>query len=172
MKRLETNPEKGLQILNKVHFFDHFSSDEKDILTGSTSHFYLSPKDEVIISEGAFDNSFYVLLTGKVSIYKKSTPKPIAELLPGDCFGEISFLTAHPRTTSVRAQVDCIFFEVDRHTIMKMQVNIREKLKDSLITVLVKRLDDMNDLVSKMSSVIIPAESNDTVGGEDWSQSV
>ncbi|MFT5561285.1 MAG: CRP/FNR family cyclic AMP-dependent transcriptional regulator [Litorivivens sp.] len=168
MKRLETSFEKGLEILNKVHFFDQFSRTEKEVL--AHSHFFLSQKDEVIINEGASDNSFYVLLTGKVLIQKKKAPKPLAVLLPGDCFGEISFLTERPRTTSVKAQVDCIFFEVNHSTLVFMHIDIREKLKDSLIHVLVKRLDDMNDLVSEMSISAIQAESNDTGDGLSWTQ--
>ncbi|MFT7244407.1 MAG: CRP/FNR family cyclic AMP-dependent transcriptional regulator [Candidatus Azotimanducaceae bacterium] len=155
MKRLETSPDKALEVLNKVHFFDHFSRPEKDVLTGFHSHFFFSPKGEIIINEGAYDNSFYILLTGKVTIHKKGSPRLLAALHPGDCFGEISFLTKRPRTTSVKTQIDSIVFEVDRPTLMHMDINIREKLKDNLIHVLVKRLDHMNDLVSKMSLRVI-----------------
>lgn len=151
MKRLEISSEKALGILDKVHFFDNFSHPEKKLLTRSHSHFYLATKGEVLISEGAYDNSFYVILSGKVAIIKKDALRPLAALHPGDCFGEISFLTEVPRTTSVKSVANCIIFEVDRPTLNNMDINIREKLKNNLIYVLVNRLDRMNDLVSRLS---------------------
>ena len=175
MKRLDISSDKTLEILNKVHFFDHFNSTEKDILAGFHTHFYFLPKGEIIISEGACDSSFYVLLTGRVSVHKKGSPRPLTALYPGDCFGEISFLTERPRTTSVKTQTDSIVFGVDRRTLTHMDVNIREKLKDNLIHVLVKRLDHMNDLVGKMSLRVIQAENNGTAGNferADRTQSV
>jgi serine/threonine-protein kinase len=152
MKRLEniTRP-KALDILNKVHFFDDLNDDEKDILTGFHSHFFLAPKGEQVIKEGAMGDTFYVLLTGKVGVRKKSATRPLANLNPGDCFGEMSFLTGRRRTTTVTALVDCIVFEVDRPTLTHFDQNIREKVKDNLIRVLVNRLDHMNDVIAKLS---------------------
>tara|TARA_R110002072_G_scaffold113986_4_gene243899 strand:- start:17235 stop:17702 length:468 start_codon:yes stop_codon:yes gene_type:complete len=151
MKRLDITSEKALGILNKVHFFDNFSNSEKDLITGFHSHFFLASKGQTLISEGAVDDSFYVILTGKVAIIKKDAPRPIAALHPGDCFGEISFLTKHRRTTSVKSLADCILFEIDRPTLQHMDAPIREKLKDNLIDVLVNRLNHMNDLVTRLS---------------------
>lgn len=154
MKRLDITVKKALEILDKVHFFENFSQAEKEILTGFHSHFFLASAGERIISEGGQDDSFYVLLTGKVSVHKKTAVRPIANLNPGECFGEISFLTKRSRTTSINALVDCIVFEIDRPTLKHMDINIRERLKDNLIHILVRRLDHMNDLVSKLSARI------------------
>lgn len=151
MKRLDISYEKTLGILDKVHFFDNFNRDEKDMLTGFHSHFFHAPAGEQIIAEGACDNSFYILLAGKVAIHKRKAARPIANLLPGECFGEISFLTERARTTSVHALADCIVFEIDRPTLKHMDTRLRDRLKDNLIQILVRRLDHMNDLVSKLS---------------------
>lgn len=155
MKRLESiSRVQALEILNKVSFFDNLNDDEKEILTGFHSHFFLAPKGEQIICEGALDNSFYILLSGKVGVRKKSANRPLANLHPGDCFGEVSFLTERRRTTTVRALVDSIVFEVDRPTLKHFDPGIREKVKDNLIRVLVNRLDHMNEVVAKLSERI------------------
>ncbi len=152
MKRLNPITSlKALEILNKVHFFDNLGGEEKDVLTGFHSHFFLTPKGEAIINQGGHDQSFYVLLTGKVSVRRQDTVKPLATLLPGDCFGEVSFLTSSPRTTSVVAESNCIVFEIDKPTLNHLDVAIREKLKDNIIKVLVKRLDHMNETVARLS---------------------
>lgn len=152
MKRLDSiSCAQALDILNKVSFFDNLSDSEKEILTGFHSHFFLAVKGEEIIKEGAMDNSFYILLSGKVGVRKKSATRPLANLHPGDCFGEVSFLTERRRTTTVKALVDSIVFEVDRPTLKHFDQGIREKVKDNLIRVLVNRLDHMNDVVAKLS---------------------
>lgn len=151
MKRLDIDCEKALGILNKVHFFNNFTSDEKDILTGFNSHFFHARASEIIIEEGASDNSFYVLLSGKVAVHKQGASRPLAALHPGDCFGEVSFLTERRRSTTIKALSDCIVFEIDYPTLKHMDIKVREKLKDNLIEILVNRLDHMNDLVTKLS---------------------
>ena len=152
MKRLESiSRPQALDILNKVHFFDSLNDQEKDVLTGFHSHFFLAPKGEVIIEEGARDDSFYILLSGKVGVKKKTATRPLANLHPGDCFGEVSFLTERRRTTTVTSLTDSIVFEVDQPTLKHFDQGIREKIKDNLIRVLVSRLDHMNDVVAKLS---------------------
>lgn len=152
MKRLDSiSREQALDILNKVSIFDIFCSDEKNALTRFHSHFYHVSKGATLIQEGAIDDSFYILLAGKVSVSKKSAARPIVNLTPGDCFGEISFLTEQKRTTTVKAISNSIVFEVDRATLTSLDITIRERLKDTLISVLTRRLDHMNTLVAKLS---------------------
>lgn len=152
MKRLDsiTRPQ-ALEILDKVHFFDNLHGSEKEILTGFHSHFFLAAKGEVIINEGARDDAFYILLSGKVGVKKKSASRPLANLHPGDIFGEVSFLTERRRTTSIIAIQDSIVFEVNQPTLNHFGQEIREKVKDNLIRVLANRLDHMNDVVAKLS---------------------
>ena len=142
---------KALNILNKVHFFDNLNREEKDILTGFHSHFFLSKRGETVIQEGDLKHqSFYILLTGKVTVRRHDAAMPLATLRPGDFFGEVSFLTERPRTTSVIAECPCIIFEIDRPTLNNLDISIREKLKDNIILVLVQRLDHLNEMVARL----------------------
>ena len=139
-----------MDILAKVHFFDIFNSAEKDILTGFHSHFFHTRKGETIIKQGGQDRSFYILLTGEVSVRRNDSKKSLATLSPGDFFGEVSFLTERVRTTSVVAIENCIVFEIDKATLNHLDIVIREKLKDNIIDVLVKRLDLLNATIVKL----------------------
>ena len=149
MKRLSPiSSDKALDILNKVEFFDNLTLAEKEILTGFHSHFFFCVKNEAIITQGALDRSFYILLTGKVKVHLERSGKTLALLSPGSIFGEVAFLTDCPRTTSVNALINSIVFEIDKPTLEHLDVNIREKLKDNIIKVLVERLDHMNSVVA------------------------
>jgi len=156
MKRLEPiTSSRALDILNKVQFFDIFSSIEKDMLTGFHSHFFLVKKDEYIIRQGGQDQSFYILLTGKVAVKRKDSQIILANLVPGDFFGEVSFLTERPRTTSIIPTEDCIVFEIDKATLNHLDICIREKLKDNIIKVLVNRLDKLNETIVKLQQTAV-----------------
>jgi CRP/FNR family cyclic AMP-dependent transcriptional regulator len=153
MKRLDPiDPGKALGILNKVSFFNAFSSEEKEVLTGFHSHFFVAKPSTRIIAQGGQDQSFYIILSGQVAVHHTASPEPLAELFPGDFFGEISFLTDRKRTTSVDAKVTTILFEIDKATLKHMTSPIREKLKDNIIKVLVERLDHMNQRVIELST--------------------
>ena len=144
-------PAKALEILNKVNFFDAFNIKEKVILTGYYSHFLVALKGDQIIAQGATDQSFYIILSGRVSVQNKGSKQPLAYLEAGDIFGEMSFLTALKRTTSVYAESTTIVFEVDRETLNYLDLPVREKLKDNIISVLASRITRMNETVIRLT---------------------
>ena len=155
MKRIEPmSHDQSLEILNKVCFFDAFLPEEKDILTGLHSHFFVAKKGEPVIRQGDNDTSFFVILTGSVYVRKEGSRKMLARLKPGDSFGEISFLTNSRRTSTVIAECTSIIFEIDQPTLKFLDPGIREKLKDNIIQVLVDRLDTMNKQVVALSAQI------------------
>ena len=157
MKRLDpVTPVKALEILEKVNFFDVFNTEEKDVLTGFHSHFFVAPKGDQIISQGDTDQSFYIILSGKVSVAHRGGTRPLAFLEPGDIFGEMSFLTDCVRTTSIYAEATTIVFEINRPTLNNLELRVREKLKDKIITVLASRLTRMNEAVIKLSELNHP----------------
>lgn len=73
-------------------------------------------RGERMIEEGAAGESMFVLLQGvaQVSVTKNGTSIPVATLAAGDCFGEMSLLTAERRSATVHAQGDCFVMEIDK----------------------------------------------------------
>lgn len=67
---------------------------------------------DLIIKEGDYGISIYKIIEGKVTITKEFEGKDVflADLGPGDIFGEMTFLgrTKDPRSASARASVDSI----------------------------------------------------------------
>lgn len=155
VKRLApVTPAKALEILNKVNFFDVFNKEEKDVLTGFYSHFHVALKGDRIIAQGAKDQSFYIILSGRVSVQHRGSNQPLAFLEAGDIFGEMSFLTDCMRTTSIFAEVTTIIFEVNRATLNNLDLPVREKLKDNIISVLASRITRMNEAVIELSKEV------------------
>ncbi len=65
---------------------------------------------KIILDEGSVGMSFYLIEEGTVAVIRKGTK--IAELGPGQIFGEIAMLDRLPRTASIKALTDATLFEL------------------------------------------------------------
>ncbi|MBF0127862.1 MAG: cyclic nucleotide-binding domain-containing protein [Magnetococcales bacterium] len=138
-----------VQLLDKIKFFSDFAPAAKAEIARLDSVFKKFPANASIINEGDESGSFFVILQGKVSVYKKPNVNPVGELKPGAIFGEIAFLSAKPRSASVVALEACILLEFDRSVLQQLSPDVRDQLKDKLILLLVKHLNDVIDLRTK-----------------------
>ena len=57
--------------------------------------------DRILAEQGEIGHEFFFVLDGRLSVLDGN--RPIAELGPGDFFGEIALLDGRPRTATVRA---------------------------------------------------------------------
>ncbi len=107
--------EQKFDAVRGLNFFSEFSDDEiQEVLEVSTWEQYKS--GDRIISEGAIDHSFFVIVSGDVSVLVGDTE--ISKLTTGDCIGELGYLTKVKRTASVVATGNV--------TVMKVDSNIME----------------------------------------------
>jgi CRP/FNR family cyclic AMP-dependent transcriptional regulator len=137
--------EKVLSFIDRIQFFDRFTAKEKQKIVRSYTNCFVFNKGEIIIQEGSKDTAFFIILNGNVSVTKVKGMLPIANLGAGDIFGEISFLTGKPRTSTVIADEMVIVIKIDQQMLRELDVSIREKIKDNIIEKLVERLNRMND---------------------------
>ena len=137
--------DKILDIVQRLDFFRKFSVQEQRLVVDMRTHLYTCEKDEVIITAGSPDTSLFIILKGSVSVSKDGSEKPIALLYAGDTFGEIAFITGEQRTADIAALEQVIVLKIDRSTFDRLDVTIREKIKDNFIAKLVERLDRMNN---------------------------
>lgn len=59
--------------------------------------------------------------------------RPVAELGPGDLFGEMTCMSLYPRSATVRASTDCVMYEMLRNVldIMQRNKNIKGRLDEN-----------------------------------------
>jgi small-conductance mechanosensitive channel/CRP-like cAMP-binding protein len=74
---------------------------------------------EEIITEGRQGSTFYVVLSGSVSVRVGSPLREIATLERGATFGEMSLLTGEPRSATVVAVADSCLLELGRDVFAK-----------------------------------------------------
>lgn len=129
-------------VLQKIPFFRDFLPDERERLASEQDSFVIARPKETIVVKGSNEKAFYILLSGVVEVLDSKNEKALLTLEPGEFFGEISFLTETPRTSSVRAQDVCILMRIDQSLMSRIKAEMREKIKDQLIDKLVKRILD------------------------------
>lgn len=68
---------------------------------------------ETIVREGAPASALYIVLSGRAHVERADTPGvAVANLIPGDFFGELALIEEHPRSATIVADdpTDCILF--------------------------------------------------------------
>ncbi len=74
-------------------------------------------KDEVLLRQGKKGSGLFLLLNGKLSVVTikdDGQEVALAELGPGDVFGEMSLLTNSPITASITAETDCLVLRLSK----------------------------------------------------------
>ncbi len=153
MKRI-TNLGRGkiLIILNKVPFFKEFTPFEREKVIDTEATFYVANENEYIIEQNTLDTAFYILLNGTARVTLDGVDNVLANVGPGDFFGEIAFIQNTSRTSNVIANDVCILLKVDRRLLGALQAEIREKFKDQIILKLAGMIAAKNTQKSERSS--------------------
>ncbi|MCA9623823.1 MAG: mechanosensitive ion channel family protein [Myxococcales bacterium] len=105
------------EALGEVPIFETLPAEALELLTASSVERLYAP-GETIIRQGDAGDELFVIDRGEVSVIVQaapdSVPSVVAELGPGDFFGEMSLMTGEERTATVRAEGQCTVVVVDK----------------------------------------------------------
>jgi CRP-like cAMP-binding protein len=104
---------KDLEALKQASICHFFQGAELERIYDAGKKLTLK-KDQVLFSENSFQETLYIILSGKMEVYKKQ--KQIAVREAGDFLGEMALLESKPRSASVRAFTDAELLEIDKKT--------------------------------------------------------
>ena len=142
-----------IALLKKVGLFSNLSEDHlSSIAEFCVERSFMA--GDVIIKQGDFGIGFYFICCGKVKIVKKTAGGEklyIAELGPGDFFGEMTVLDNAPRSANVIAFEECkclVLSAWDFNARMKVDPEIALKI----LPVVVKRFRETNERLLELSS--------------------
>ena len=110
-----------IDLLHQVPFFHNFSREQIESL-GLASCIIKVPEEKTIVTEGDIDDTFYILLNGKVKIRKNG--KVIAKIRAGECFGEMAYIAGKARIASATAHTNCL--------LMKISATLMDKAPDAV----------------------------------------
>lgn len=111
--------EKELQASSLFKKFPHEALEH--VLASTSLKSY--QEGDIIVTEGEDGSSLFLLVSGQVKVFTKGERGEhiqLAELGPGDFFGEVSLLTGRPRTATITAKTTVNAIELDRKSMLEI----------------------------------------------------
>jgi len=110
------------QELKELQSSTLFSSFEREALVEIVASTELRSYDEgdIIVTEGEPGSSLFLIVGGRVKVFARTDDGgnlQLAELEPGDFFGEVSLLSGKPRTATITARTQVTAIELDRTSV-------------------------------------------------------
>jgi len=105
----EAHENELLSYIKDLPFFNTFTENQIDQIL-SACDLVKVKKGETIIKEGEIDDTFYILISGKVVV--KTGSKRVAVLEKGQCFGEMAYLTGEARSATIISKEECILLKI------------------------------------------------------------
>ena len=114
---MHLDPAKLDLLVKRVDLFNGLSRDDvgKIFAKGMTVR---ALKDEVIFYQGTTGSQMYVVLVGKMAVCDGD--RQIAQLHPGQMFGEMALVNREPRSATVKAEEDSVLFVLTESTFQNL----------------------------------------------------
>ncbi|RLN92678.1 hypothetical protein BBJ28_00018264 [Nothophytophthora sp. Chile5] len=122
-------------VLASIPFFANLPKDKLSLLTEmSTIRVY--PSNSVIFREDeGISTQMFVTLAGVVEVTSSRAPGPLAKLVAGSFFGEMSLLINIPRAATVKALESCMLMSIEKrafHSLLDQCPDVRESVNKLL----------------------------------------
>ncbi len=134
----DEEPSTTNQDLKELQASTLFSSFEREALVEIIASTELRSfcQGDIIVTEGEVGSSLFLVVGGAVKVFTRTEDggnMPLAELGPGDFFGEVSLLTGRPRTATITAGTEVTAIELDRASLDRIaegHPEVRKVLED------------------------------------------
>jgi serine/threonine protein kinase len=124
-------------IIQSLEFFKEFPDSELWEIIRACIWQQFKAGSEIIV-EGDIDDSFYIITSGEVDVYKDNAL--IGNLQTGDCFGEMSYLSKAKRTATITAKNDVDLMKINATLIEQASIECQLHFSRVFMQTLVKRL--------------------------------
>jgi len=114
-------------------------------------------KEELIVTEGSLSSTVYIILTGKVQVFRKdllNNTVVITYLTDGDIFGEMGIFLDRKRSASVISVTEVVLAEFTNAEFVKALLEIPD-LMYRLFQSFAQNLTQMNDKLNRMSELSV-----------------
>ncbi|MFQ5661168.1 MAG: serine/threonine-protein kinase [Gammaproteobacteria bacterium] len=146
----EDDLREKFETLKKIGFLKGFTdADIWELVRASNWQTY--PPETVIIREGDIDHSFYILLSGVVSIEKNG--QHIGNLQEGDCFGEMGYLSQTERTATVESKTKVALIKVNESTLDRAQEGTQLRFLKAFVGTVITRLEQTTSVLTQLKQI-------------------
>ena len=144
------------EMIKDMNIFGGFSDDEMKMFSKMDHSVIEYEAGASITEEGESSTALFLIIRGTVLVTKTRDDAKIriAKLGPGEIFGEMSFSAKKTRHSDVTANEKVVVVRMDDKFFKKANPEIRDKIKNYFIELLIKRLDLMNESIMKISKLM------------------
>ncbi|MBM3460376.1 MAG: cyclic nucleotide-binding domain-containing protein, partial [Armatimonadetes bacterium] len=133
-----------VQALQEIELFHSLTDEELHQLAEHLASFPFAPGD-IITRQGDTDHWLYIVIEGQASVELAAPggpPRVLAELGPGDFFGEMALLLGEPRRATVVARTPLESFRLDKQ-VFELVVQSRPEVAGEISRVLAHRRTEL-----------------------------
>jgi len=115
-------PARLTDVISEIPFFAPLQETEREQLAGAAT-MHVFDAGEIVIQEGESTRSIYVILDGQVRVFtqdEEGHELELADLKMGQFFGEMSFVSGKPRSSSVAALESSVLIELSYPSMVKV----------------------------------------------------
>jgi len=152
LDKVETQDQlrEKFEILKQVGFLKGFTdADIWELVRASKWQTY--PAGQTIIKEGELDDSFYILLSGVVSITKSG--QHIGNLQDGDCFGEMGYLSQTERTATVTSKTEVALIKVNSSSLDRAEEGAQLRFLKAFVNTVINRLEQTTSVLTQLKQI-------------------
>jgi serine/threonine-protein kinase len=133
--------QERLGILRRLNFFHDFAHIEiRELLDAGEWREY--HKGDEIVKEGEMDDRFYVIVAGNCVV--ESNGITVGEMMPGNCFGESSYVSGTRRTATIRAQDEVTVLSVSATLLEQLSTDCQLRFTKVFLMQLIRRLQGID----------------------------
>lgn len=115
----------------------------------------------ILFRQGEPGNAFYIILSGSVEVFAEKLNKQLTTLHTGQFFGELSLMLGIPRTATVRALEDTIFFVINNKSFEKL-LQEQPELAEAIVQELGKHQEELSKRQQQLREMgLMDAEEDD-----------
>jgi len=129
--------DEKFKLVRDLKFFESFSEPEIWEVINASSWLEFAPGTEIIV-EGDVDSSFYVIVSGEVTVRKGEVEVDV--LRQGDCFGEMGIIARKERSATILAKTGVTAMNVRSSLIDRVSLNCQLRFHKIFLATLVERL--------------------------------
>ena len=141
---------RDLEALKQSPICCAFKEEELRHIYGAGNKMSLK-KDQVLFSENSVQETLYIILSGRMEVYKKQKQISIREA--GDFLGEMAVLDSKPRSASVRALTDTEVLEIDKETFVDYFISNPKIVWEILRSISSRNREDLNVIVASYQEI-------------------
>ena len=163
--------EGRLALLGKVDALEQLETEYLEMIASRMNlHYYNS--GETLFKEGDPGDSMFIVVVGvlKVSVLRDKTELIIAQITPGQFFGEMSMLTGEPRSATIKAATDVIAYRINREHLN--EVFEKQPLCIDIISTVIAQRQIANDQLSEKLSEMEKGQKVESLAKQLWNKIV